>query len=128
MLSHQPLVAFVGASEPSRAKAFYEGTLGLRLVEENPYILMFDAGGTQLIVSIVPKVVLAGYTVLGWVVDDIRSKIADMSHAGIAIERYPGMPQDEFGVWTEPASGAQVAWFQDPDGNTLSISQLPPRS
>ena len=127
MLTHQPLVAFVGASDPNRAKAFYQGTLGLQLVEENPYVLLFHAGGTQLTVSITPKVVLAGYTVLGWIVDDIRAKIPDMSAAGIVFERYPGMEQDELGIWTVPGAGAMVAWFKDPDGNTLSLTQMPKR-
>ena len=123
MLSNQPLVAFVGVSDPARAKAFYQGTLGLTLVNESPFALFFDADGTQLLVSIVPKVIPAGYTVLGWQVADIRKKIAELSAAGVVFERYPGMAQDALGIWMAPGSAAQVAWFKDPDGNTLSLSQ-----
>ena len=123
MLNQQRLVAFVGVSSGAAAKALYQDSLGLRLVEENPFVLTFDANGSMLVAHIVPKVVPAGYTVLGWTVGDIRKEIADLAAAGIQVERYPRMEQDEFGVWTSPGGGAQVAWFKDPDGNTLSLSQ-----
>ena len=41
---------------------------------------------------------------------------------GVRFEQYAGMDQDERGVWTAPG-GAKVAWFKDPDGNTLSLTQ-----
>ena len=123
MLNNQPLVAFVGVTDPARAKAFYQGTLGLRLVSEQlPFALDFDANGTELRVSLVQQVVPAGYTVLGWQVADIEDEVKSLVSAGVVFERYPGMAQDELGIWKSP-SGARVAWFKDPDGNTLSVSQ-----
>ena len=122
-LSHQSIIGFVATSDPDRAKKFYRDTLGLRLVsEEMPFALVFDAHGTMLRVTIVKKVMAAGYTVLGWQVPNIVAAAKALSEAGVQFERYQGMQQDELGIWSSP-SGARIAWFKDPDGNTLSISQ-----
>jgi catechol 2,3-dioxygenase-like lactoylglutathione lyase family enzyme len=123
MLGQEELVAFVGCRDPDRAKAFYRDTLGLRLVAEDPFALIFDAHGAMLRVTVVPEVVVAGYTVLGWRVANIESVAAALAHAGIRPLRYKQLCQDECGIWTSPG-GAKVLWFQDPDGNTLSVSQF----
>jgi hypothetical protein len=60
--------------------------------------------------------------VLGWEVPNMAEAVRALEKAGVQFERYQGVPQDELGVWTAPG-GDQVAWFKDPDGNTLSISQ-----
>lgn len=122
-LSDQSIIGFVATSDPDRAKKFYRDTLGLPLVSEQPpFALVFDAHGTMLRVTMVKEVVSAGYTVLGWQVPDIVAAASALSQAGVQFERYPGMQQDELGIWSSP-SGASLAWFKDPDGNTLSISQ-----
>jgi catechol 2,3-dioxygenase-like lactoylglutathione lyase family enzyme len=122
-LSDQSMIGFVATSDPDRAKKFYCDTLGLPLVSEQmPFALVFDAHGTMLRVTIVKEVVSAGYTVLGWQVPNIVAAANALSQAGVRFERYSGMQQDELGIWSSP-SGASIAWFKDPDGNTLSISQ-----
>ena len=122
-LSDQSLIAFVATSQPDRAKEFYGDTLGLRLVaEEPPFALVFDAAGTMLRVTIVTKVHPASYTVLGWQVPDIVVAAKSLLEAGVRFERFPGLQQDDLGIWSAPG-GAKVAWFKDPDGNTLSIFQ-----
>jgi catechol 2,3-dioxygenase-like lactoylglutathione lyase family enzyme len=123
MLTSRPIIAFVATATPARAKAFYQKTLGLRLVSEDGFALTFDAGGTMLRVAAVDAVRPAGYTVLGWSVPDLRREVRRLEKRGVVFQRYPGMPQDALGVWTSP-SGACVAWFADPDGNTLSITQF----
>jgi catechol 2,3-dioxygenase-like lactoylglutathione lyase family enzyme len=122
-LGFQKLVAFVATRDPSRAKSFYRDTLGLRLVGEDEFALIFDVAGTMLRVTRVQEVAAAQYTVLGWQVRDIVQTAKHLQKAHVALERYPGMQQDELGIWNSP-SGARVAWFKDPDGNTLSITQL----
>ncbi len=122
-LSDQPIIGFVATSDPDRARKFYGATLGLPLVsDEPPFALVYDAHGTMLRVTIVNKVNPAAYTVLGWKVPDIVTAAKALSEAGVRFERYQGMQQDDFGIWEAPG-GAKVAWFKDPDGNTLSISQ-----
>ncbi len=122
-LSDQSIIGFVATSDPDRAKKFYRDTLGLRLVsEEMPFALVFDAHGTMLRVTIVKKVSPAGYTVLGWQVPNISAAAKALQEAGVRFERYQGMEQDDLGIWSSPGGG-KVAWFKDPDGNTLSISQ-----
>ncbi|HVW09658.1 MAG TPA: VOC family protein [Bryobacteraceae bacterium] len=122
-LADHNLVGFIAASDPERAKRFYRDTLGLPLVsEELPFALVFDARGTMLRVTMVKEVAAAPYTVLGWSVPDIAAAVKALTAAGVRFQRYERMQQDELGIWTAPG-GAKVAWFQDPDGNTLSISQ-----
>ena len=124
LLGSRKLVAFVAATDAPRAKAFYRDVLGLRLVsEELPFALVFDANGTMLRVTIVPDFVPAKHTVLGWDVLDIVATATRLRQAGIACERYGFFEQDALGIWRSP-SGAKVAWFKDPDGNTLSITQF----
>lgn len=123
LLATRDIVAFVGTHVPARAKAFYGTTLGLSLVSEDDFALVFDAHGTMLRVTTVEKVAAAPYTVLGWRVDDIASMLTALRAAGVTFQHYEGIPQSEHGVWTAP-SGAKVAWFADPDGNLLSITEF----
>jgi catechol 2,3-dioxygenase-like lactoylglutathione lyase family enzyme len=116
------LVAFVGTTDLDRARAFYEGVLGLPVTEHSHFAVAFDAGGTPLRVTAVEERVAVPYTVLGWSVPDIAAAIDDLTARGVAFTRYDGMDQDERGVWTSP-SGARIAWFGDPDGNVLSLTQ-----
>jgi catechol 2,3-dioxygenase-like lactoylglutathione lyase family enzyme len=123
-LASSSLVAFVGVCDPDRAKRFYRDTLGLRLVsEELPFALVFDVQGTMLRVTVVPEVKPAKFTVLGWKVPDIQAAVSSLDKEGVEFQRYAGLQQDGLGIWTSP-SGARVAWFHDPDGNLLSVTQL----
>jgi catechol 2,3-dioxygenase-like lactoylglutathione lyase family enzyme len=116
-------VAFVATANPSSAKAFYGNVLGLPLVSEDDFALVFDANGTMLRVQIVKELRPAPYTALGWSVPGIHAAAAGLQAAGVQFERYPWMRQDEQGVWTSP-SGAKIAWFKDPDGNVLSLTEF----
>jgi catechol 2,3-dioxygenase-like lactoylglutathione lyase family enzyme len=127
MLGSSHLVAFVAAPDLGRARAFYEVILGLTLVEENPFACVFQAHGTRLRVSAVENLVAAPYTVLGWEVDDIGATITALGARGVMFERFAGMDQDQAGVWTTPG-GDRVAWFKDPAGNILSLTELATRT
>ncbi len=123
LLGSCKLVGFVATRDPSRAKVFYGERLGLRLVTEDRFALVFDAAGTMLRVTTVRDHVAAPHTVLGWDVPDIVRTAKDLEKAGVGAERLPGIEQDELGIWNSP-SGARVMWFKDPDGNTLSLTQF----
>jgi catechol 2,3-dioxygenase-like lactoylglutathione lyase family enzyme len=123
ILGSQKLVAFVATLELSRAREFYRDILGLPLVSEDEFALVFDATGTMLRVTRVQELAAAKYAVLGWHVHDIVQTAKNLQKAQVTLERYSGMQQDELGIWESP-SGARVAWFKDPDGNTLSITQF----
>ncbi|MGA2674169.1 MAG: VOC family protein [Terracidiphilus sp.] len=119
------IVGFVSIVDVSRAKAFYRDTLGLRLVmEEPPFALVFDANGIMIRLGMAKEIAPAHGTVLGWQVPEINEVVKNLGQAGVQFERYTGMDQDELGIWTSP-TGAKVAWFKDPDGNILSISEHP---
>jgi len=123
ILGSSKIVAFAGVKDADRARAFYRDTLGLRLVSEDGFALVFDANGTMLRVALVREVVAAPYTVLGWEVDDIVATAKALTKAGVKLEHYESfLKQDKLGIWTAPG-GTRVAWFKDPDGNLLSISQ-----
>ena len=122
MLASSDLMAFAATSDAARATGFYRDVLGLELVEEQPYAVVFRANGTTLRVQKVREVTPAAYTMLGWVVPDIATTVAALGEKGVAFERYEGIQQDALGVWATPGGG-KVAWFKDPDGNLLSLSQ-----
>jgi catechol 2,3-dioxygenase-like lactoylglutathione lyase family enzyme len=124
VLGTQQMVAFVASADPDAARAFYRDTLGLPLVSDQPYALVFEGEGTTLRVQKVPRHVPLGYTVLGWSVRDVRAAVEDLSRRGVLFERFEHLPQDEYGAWSAP-DGTQVVWFKDPDGNVLSLSQAP---
>ena len=124
LMYSEPLMAFVATAQPAIAMAFYQDTLRLPLIADEPFALVFNAHGTMLRVTKVEEVKAAPYTVLGWQVDDILAAAQELAERGVKFERYDGLKQDLSGVWTSP-SGAKVAWFKDPDGNVLSLTQLP---
>jgi catechol 2,3-dioxygenase-like lactoylglutathione lyase family enzyme len=124
MLANADVIAFVATADLARARAFYEGDLGLAVIEDDGFALAFDAHGTMLRVTRVAALAPAPYTVLGWSVSDIAATVRELETRGVAFARFAGFEQDEQGIWTAP-SGALVAWFADPDGNTLSLTQLP---
>jgi catechol 2,3-dioxygenase-like lactoylglutathione lyase family enzyme len=122
-LSESEIIAFVQTRDLSMAKPFYRDRLGLRLVTEDQFALVFDANGTTLRVAAVPGFTGANHTVLGWRVPNIAGTIEALQKAGVVFQHFPGMNQDTLGIWDSP-SGAKVAWFKDPDGNTLSLTQF----
>jgi len=116
-------VLFAATARAERSRAFYEGVLGLALVADETYALVFRVGRSMLRIQKVDRVAKVPYTVLGWAVRNIRRTVRRLAKAGVAFQRYDSLAQDEDGVWRSPG-GALVAWFQDPDGNTLSLTQF----
>ena len=123
MLTRSKLICFAATTNPARSQEFYRDTLGLRLVEDSPFALVFDAAGTMLRIQKVESLSPAKHTTLGWEVEDIQATIRQLTENGVRFERFAGLPQDEHGIWTTP-DGSRVAWFKDPDGNTLSLTEF----
>jgi catechol 2,3-dioxygenase-like lactoylglutathione lyase family enzyme len=122
MLGSKRLIAFIPTVKPAEAKAFYQDVLGLRFIREDQVAVVFDANGTMLRITIVPEFTPYPFTVAGWSVLNIEEIVTALAEKGIAFERYSFMEQDSLGIWTSSA-GTKVAWFKDPDGNLLSVSQ-----
>jgi catechol 2,3-dioxygenase-like lactoylglutathione lyase family enzyme len=125
MLDGAELVAFVATTNLERSDDFYGGVLGLHHMETTPFANVYDVGGTTLRVTLVQERTPAPYTVLGWEVADVGATVATLTAAGIELKRVDGIGQDEAGIWTAPG-GARIAWFEDPDGNVLSVGQMDP--
>jgi len=122
-LQQARLEAFTATIDPERARVFYADVLGLGLLYETPFSMVFDANGVHLRVQFVEQVVSPPYTVLGWVVDDLAATLSELSGKGVAPERFPQLDLDAQGVWEVP-DGSRIAWIRDPDGNTISLAQL----
>jgi len=116
------VVTFLITKHPELALAFYRDTLGLSFQRDDGFALVFDLNGVMLRISRVTEFTPAPYTVLGWESRDIQADVAQLGAKGVVFERYPNMGQDDMGIATFPG-GAKVAWFKDPDGNVLSLSQ-----
>jgi catechol 2,3-dioxygenase-like lactoylglutathione lyase family enzyme len=122
MLSNNSLIAFVPTNDAAQARRFYTDVLGLRFVSEDRFAIVMDANGTMLRITSVGPFTPHPFTILGWHVDNIGQAVAQLTAKGVAFQRYSFLEQTPDGIWTSPA-GAKVAWFHDPDGNTLSLSQ-----
>ena len=125
MLKYNNAISFVAMLDRDTARRFYADVPGVPLVSDEPFALVFDLNGRMLRVAKAEVLTPARHTVLGWEVEDIASKVAELRDRGVVFERYDGMTQDELGIWTSP-SGARVAWFKDPDGNNLSLTEFSP--
>jgi catechol 2,3-dioxygenase-like lactoylglutathione lyase family enzyme len=123
VLGKQALMAFVATKNGAVARAFYERTLGLPVLSDDDYAIVCDANGTTLRIQKVESMRPQPFTALGWVIPDVAAAVDVLSARGVRFERFPGMDQDERGLWLAP-SGARVAWFKDPDGNMLSLTEL----
>ena len=121
-LANSTIAGFIPTTDLDRAHLFFGEMLGLNLLQKNEYALEYAVKGAKLRVTLVAKNVAADHTVFGWEVTDIESVMADLTNSGVRFKTYQGMRQDERGVCTFPGGG-KVAWFNDPDGNTLSLTQ-----
>ena len=122
-MNESKIICFVATRNAAAARKFYESTLGLKFVSDDPFAIVFDANGIMLRVQKVQELQPPKHTVLGWEVPDIAARMRELMGKGVRFERFPGLVQDELGAWAAP-SGAKVAWFKDPDGNTLSLTQF----
>lgn len=124
MLSSAKIIAFAPSKDLSRSRHFYQSILGLRFVSKDPFAVVFDAAGTLVRISAVPDFHPAPFTILGWSVPKIDVTIRKLQARDISCERYAFLQQDDLGIWTSPNS-ARIAWFKDPDGNILSLTEFP---
>jgi catechol 2,3-dioxygenase-like lactoylglutathione lyase family enzyme len=121
MLGAINIVAFVPTRDAEKAKAFYVDLLGLRFVKDDGFALVLDANGIMIRMA-KAEFTPAPFTILGWQVTEIEKMVAGLQAKGVHFERFGFFEQDALGIWTAP-TGDKVAWFKDPDGNVLSVSQ-----
>jgi catechol 2,3-dioxygenase-like lactoylglutathione lyase family enzyme len=122
MLGSTNIVAFVPITDAEKARAFYEGVLGLRFVNDDGFATVFDANGIMIRAAKMKEVKPVQFTVLGWQVSGIENIVRALGQKGVRFEIFGFFKQDELGIWTAP-TGDKVAWFKDPDGNILSVSE-----
>lgn len=122
-MSGRAPISFIATDDPATATTFYSDCMGLELLETSPYALVFADGVHMLRVQIMPDFEPASYTVHGWQVTDIEGEIEALVSKGVVFERFEHMPQNASGVWTTP-DGNKIAWFKDPCGNMLSLTEF----
>jgi catechol 2,3-dioxygenase-like lactoylglutathione lyase family enzyme len=122
MLASGKMVGFVLTKDYDKARSFYEGKLGFEFVSLDQFALAMKAGAHNIRISKAPNFTPLQSTVLGWDVEDIQAVVTWLKQRGVALEKYPFIQNPELGIWTTP-NGDKVAWFKDPDGNVLSVSQ-----
>jgi catechol 2,3-dioxygenase-like lactoylglutathione lyase family enzyme len=124
VLKHASVIGFVPVSDMKAAEDFYAGKLGLTVVDrDNPYALVLDSNGNMIRCALAPDAKPQPFTVLGWQVPDIQAAVRALVADGIQPIRYPFLEQDANGIWTATDGGGFIVWFNDPDGNVLSLSQ-----
>lgn len=124
MITETKITAFLPTTKPKLSKQFYKNTLGLEMISEDDFALEFKANGTLLRITVVDKFTPHSFTVLGFKIHDIKTQIISLNNKGVKFEKYDYFDQDELGIWTSPHQ-AKVAWFKDPDGNLISLTQYP---
>ncbi len=122
MLAASKIIGFVPTKDSAKARSFYEGKLGFRFISDDMFALVMKAGETMIRIAKAKDFSPAQYTVLGWEVSNIEEVVTWLSERGVAFEKYPFIQDAKLGIWTAP-NGDKVAWFKDPDGNVLSVSQ-----
>jgi catechol 2,3-dioxygenase-like lactoylglutathione lyase family enzyme len=122
MLASSKMIGFVPTKDSKVAREFYEGKLGFQFVSDDPFALVVRAGDSMIRIAKAKDFTPAPYTVLGWEVQSIEGIVGWLKQRGVAFEKYPFVQDQELGIWTTP-SGDKVAWFKDPDGNVLSVTQ-----
>ena len=123
MLQNNDIIAFIPTNDAVKAKAFYEGVLGLKFISDDGFALVFEANGTMVRIARSGKFTPQQFTILGWQVKQIEAVVKTMNAKGVEFVTFPGMGQEASGIWNAPDGAAKVAWFKDPDGNTLSVSE-----
>jgi len=122
MMGSTNIIAFVPTKDSDKARDFYEGVLGLQFVKDDGFALVLDANGIMIRVAKMKDFKPAQFTILGWQVSEIENVVRSLQKKGVHFEIFGFFKQDELGIWTAP-TGDKVAWFKDPDGNILSVSQ-----
>jgi len=122
MLASGKMVGFVPTKDYDKARAFYEGKLEFEFVSLDQYALVMSVGGHRIRIAKVPNFTPLQGTILGWEVKNIETVVNWLRDRGVPSEKYPFVQDRELGIWTTP-NGDKVAWFKDPDGNVLSVSQ-----
>ncbi len=123
MLTANKVIGFVPTQDSAKAREFYEGKLGFQFVSDDPFALVMRSGETMIRVSKAKDFTPAPYTILGWEVKDIEAVVRWLTSRGVVFEKYPFVQDQESRNMECALRRSSVAWFKDPDGNVLSVSQ-----
>lgn len=118
------VITFIHTRDRDASKAFYVDVLGFELKSEDGFAAIVDLNGISLRITHIPDHTAQPHTVLGWGVPNIEAAVQALNAKGVQMRIYEGMGQDALGIWTAPGGGVKVCFFDDPDGNNLSLTQF----
>jgi predicted enzyme related to lactoylglutathione lyase len=123
MLKNSRAFSGFSVNDLARAKEFYSQVLGLDVTEEQGFLRLHLAGGTDVLAYAKPNHTPATFTILNFPVSDVDATVDALTERGVRFERYdlPGLKTDAKGVMR--GQGPTIAWFKDPAGNILSVLQ-----
>lgn len=124
MLSQSTIVATIAVKNLATAREFYEGTLGLTLAAERTDGVMYKSGDGKLFLYESSNGGQNPATSAAWGVDDVEACVEELKSKGVSFERYEDMPVEWQGH-IAVSDDLKSAWFKDPDGNILSVSNIP---
>jgi len=122
MFEAATMIGFILTRDYKKAREFYEGVLGCTFVSHDQFALVVKAGKNSIRIVQMAAFTPLQSTVLGWEVQGIEAVMDRLRERGVAFEKYPFVQDKERGIWTTP-NGDKVAWFKDPDGNVLGVSE-----
>jgi catechol 2,3-dioxygenase-like lactoylglutathione lyase family enzyme len=125
MLGSLDVISLIPITDGARARVFYEETLGLPFIEDDGFAVVFEVNGRRLRLTKVEELRAQPFSIIGWRTPDIEATVRGLAERGVSFSRYPYLEQDELGIWRVPDGSAKVAWFEDPDGNVLSVVEAP---
>jgi catechol-2,3-dioxygenase len=117
------VITFVYSRDRGKARTFYVDVLGFRQTDENQFATVLDLNGIRLHITQIDDHVPTAHPVIGWEVADLVATINDLRARCVNMNIYPGFGQDELGIWSSPDGKSRIAFFNDPEGNGLMLSQ-----
>lgn len=122
MLVNAPIRAYIPVKDVSRARTFYEKTIGLRPKQEYAGGVIYECGGTEVFMYPTPNGGTSKASQAFWQVADVEAEVAELKARGVVFEEYD-MPGIKMKNSIATGGGAKTAWFKDTEGNILAVSQ-----
>jgi len=121
MLEQKAVAATIAVSDLDRARRFYEQTLGLEAVDENPGAVVYRAGPSFLVVYPSDYAGTNKATAATWGVgDDFDAVVEDLRGKSVTFEHYD-LPETTREGDVHTMGDMRAVWFKDPDGNIISL-------
>jgi catechol 2,3-dioxygenase-like lactoylglutathione lyase family enzyme len=122
MLGDTDVMIMVAVKDLGETTAFYEKTLDLTRVGENPGGVEYRSGASRLFVYESEFAGTNKATSAVWQVDDLEATVRALKAKGVAFEHYDDLPDTTRDGDIHAAGAFRIAWFKDPTGNIFEVN------